>query len=105
VEPLRAWTPTIGISGLDYYGSDLIPGWRESLLVTSLIGETLWRLELLDEGTSLGDFEEILGDEYGRLRDVMVAPDGTVYVATSNRDGRGQAIADDDRILKITPPP
>ena len=103
VEPLRAWTPTIGISGLDYYGSDLIPGWRESLLVTSLIGETLWRLELLDEGTSLGDFEEILGDEYGRLRDVMVAPDGTVYVATSNRDGRGQAIADDDRILKITP--
>ena len=53
VEPLEAWTPTVGISGLDYYGSDRIPAWNGSLLVTSLRGAALWRLELSEDGRSV----------------------------------------------------
>lgn len=103
VEPLEAWTPTVGIAGLDAYEADLIPGWRGSLLATSLRGGTLFRLRLSEDGLRVVEREALLRGEYGRLRDVLVGPDGAVYVATSNRDGRGNPDPEDDRILKITP--
>jgi len=102
VEPLEAWTPTVGISGLDYYGSDRIPGGNGSLLVTSLRGAELWRIQLSEDGRSVVSTDVIYRGDYGRLRDVLVSPDGEVYIATSNEDGRGQPASDDDRILKIT---
>lgn len=97
VEPIVEFTPTVGISGLDVYDSDRIPEWRGSLLYTSLRGGTLFRTD-----PATGRTERLLEGEYGRLRDVLVAPTGEVYVATSNRDGRGRPAADDDRILRIT---
>lgn len=103
VEPLTEYTPTIGISGLAVYESDRIPGWRGSLLYTSLAGEKLLRLVLSADGRSARDQEQILDRQYGRLRDVVVAPDGTLYIATSNRDGRGRPAREDDRIIRITP--
>ena len=45
--------------------------------------------------------EELLKSLYGRLRDVLVAPIGDVYIATSNRDGRGSPARDDDRIIRL----
>jgi aldose sugar dehydrogenase len=38
---------------------------------------------------------------HGRLRDVVMGPDGHLYVTTSNCDGRGDCPADGDRILRI----
>jgi glucose/arabinose dehydrogenase len=98
VEPIAEYTPTIGISGLDFYDVDLITGWRGSLVYTSLRGALLLRTN-----PATGETERLLEGEYGRLRDVLVAPTGAVYVATSNRDGRGRPASDDDRILRITP--
>jgi hypothetical protein len=40
--------------------------------------------------------------EYGRLRDVVEGPDGALYLATSNKDGRGRPNAGDDQLLKLT---
>jgi hypothetical protein len=40
---------------------------------------------------------------FGRLRDVAVAPDGRVFVAVSNRDGRGDPRPGDDRIVEFSP--
>jgi glucose/arabinose dehydrogenase len=102
-EPMSAWTPTVGLSGLDFYGSDLIPGWSQSLLVTSLRGAALFRLKLSADGSEVVERETLFQGEYGRLRDVLVGPGGEVYLATSNRDGRGRPAPEDDRILRITP--
>jgi glucose/arabinose dehydrogenase len=101
--PIRAWTPTVALSGLAFYDAELIPGWNGSLLVTSLRGATLFRLKLSADGREVVERELLFEREYGRLRDVLVGPRGEVYLATSNRDGRGRPAEEDDRILRIAP--
>jgi glucose/arabinose dehydrogenase len=101
VEPIAIWTPTIAPTGADFYMSDRIPGWRGSLLFTSLRAGTLWRLTLSADGTRVTNMERLFVERFGRLRDVLVVPNGDVYLATSNRDGRGSPDRDDDRIIRI----
>jgi len=103
VEPLANWTPTIAPAGADFYVADLIPQWKGSLLFASLKGTALYRLTLSADGQRVTAKETLFAGQYGRLRDVLVAPDGSVYLATSNRDGRGSPAADDDRILRVRP--
>lgn len=77
--------------------------WAGSLLFTGLRGVSLYRLTLdKSDPRKVASFERLFQGEYGRLRDVYEAPDGAIYVLTSNRDGRGQPTADDDRVLKLT---
>ena len=103
IEPVEAWTPTIAVAGADFYDADLIPGWRGSLLVTTLAGRTLLRLTLSGDGSRAVGQESLFRNQFGRLRDVLVGPLGEIYLATSNRDGRGSPTSDDDRILRIVP--
>ena len=103
VEALSAWTPTVGVSGIEVYVSDRIPGWKGSLLITSLVGGALYRLTLSADGLAVTERETLFQGQYGRLRDVLAGPDGAVYLATSNRDGRGRPRGEDDRILKVLP--
>lgn len=103
VEPLAIWTPTIAPAGAAYYHATLIPDWRGSLLFTTLRGAALYRMQLAADGRSVVREERLFHATYGRLRDVLVAPDGTVYLATSNRDGRGSPRGEDDRILRLRP--
>ena len=104
VEPLHSWFPTVGIAGADVYVGDAIEGWDGDLLAVSLRGESLYRVSLSDDGRRAVSAETIVEGDYGRLRDVLAGPDGEVYIATSNRDGRGDAAANDDRILRLTAP-
>jgi glucose/arabinose dehydrogenase len=103
VEPLAEWTPTIAPSGLAYYDASLIPGWRGSLLFTTLKGAALFHLTLSADGRSVTSQERLFENRFGRLRDVMVGPDGIVYLATSNKDGRGTPGPTDDRIIRVRP--
>jgi len=67
----------------------------------SLRGERLWRIPV--EGGRAWRPEALFTSEFGRLRTVVTAPDGSLWVTTSNRDGRGVPVAEDDRILRVVP--
>jgi glucose/arabinose dehydrogenase len=103
VEPLANWTPTIAPAGMDYYNATLIPAWRGSLLFVALKGAALYRMPLSSDGRRITGEEVLLQGQFGRLRDVLVGPYGTVYLGTSNRDGRGSPRSGDDRVLRVTP--
>lgn len=93
VEPLQAWTPTIATCGLDYYNKNRIPQWKNSLLLCTLKGSTLYQLSLNEAGTAISNTVTFLANKYGRLRDVCISPEGKVYVCTSN--------ANNDKIIEI----
>ena len=103
VEPLVAWTPTIAPAGLAYYGASIVPQWTGSLLLATLKGSALVRLALSTDGRAVVAQETLFQGRFGRLRDVLTAPDGSIYLATSNRDGRGNPTAGDDRIVRLRP--
>jgi glucose/arabinose dehydrogenase len=73
-----------------------------ALYVGALRGERLWRVPL--DGAKAGAPQALLDGRFGRLRTVVRAPDGALWVTTSNRDGRGSPSADDDRIIRVEPP-
>lgn len=73
---------------------------RGTLYVAALRGARLWAVPVDAAGRVGVPVAELVGT-YGRLRTVEVAPDGALWVATSNRDGRGTPAAGDDRILRF----
>ncbi|QQL48634.1 PQQ-dependent sugar dehydrogenase [Mucilaginibacter ginkgonis] len=83
-EPIYSWTPTIAPSGIDYYGSDAIPQWKNSLLLAVLKDTELLQLKLSGAGDKIESVNTYYKTTYGRMRDVAVSPDGKVYVITSN---------------------
>jgi glucose/arabinose dehydrogenase len=71
------------------------------LYVGALQGGCVWRMRV--RGTRLGRPVRLLHHRYGRIRTVVRAPDGSLWVTTSNRDGRGDPRPGDDRILRLVP--
>ncbi len=69
----------------------------DALYVAALRGRRLWQVPLSDPGRPTALYE----GEYGRLRTAAKAPDGSLWVLTSNRDGRGEPVEQDDRILRL----
>lgn len=101
--PLVEWTPAIAPASGAFYSGDLFPQWRNNYFVGGLVGSVLLRIEISDEDPKRVVRQERLVTTYGRIREVAQGPDGALYFATSNRDGRGRPAANDDRILRIVP--
>lgn len=77
--------------------------WAGSLVFTGLRGQSLYRLILdANDPCKAASLEVLLQGQYGRLRDVVEGPDGVLYILTSNQDGRGSPMPDDDRVLRLT---
>jgi glucose/arabinose dehydrogenase len=71
------------------------------LWLAALRGTRLWRIDVA--GGRATDPRDFFVGDYGRMRTVEVAPDGRLWVTTSNRDGRGTPGPDDDQILLVKP--
>ena len=71
------------------------------LWLGALRGERLWRVDV--NGQQASNEKAFFVGKYGRLRTVVPAPDGNLWVTTSNRDGRGDPSSEDDRILLVRP--
>lgn len=67
--------------------------------LAALGGQRLWQVPLTAAGA--GAPRAFLRGELGRLRTVVAAPDGSLWLATSNRDGRGSPVPADDRIVRL----
>ncbi len=91
-QPVYYWNPSIGTSGLAFYTGDLFKGWKGNILAGGLAGAVLERLVL--DGDQVVGVEHLLADRGDRVRDVRVAPDGSVYVLTDDADGK---------LLRLTP--
>lgn len=91
------WAP----SGATFVQGETFPQWTGHLLFASLRGTTLWDLNL--NGGGKPELKSVVTGTYGRLRAVFQAPDGTLYLLTNNRDGRGTPQPGDDRVLHIVP--
>lgn len=99
--PVAEFTPAVAPAGCAFYNGDAFPALKGNLLVACLKGECLLRVVL--DGRRVVRTERLLAGQYGRLRDVAIAPDGSIYIAVSNRDGRGDPADADDRILRLAP--
>lgn len=101
--PLAEFTPAIApASGLFYRGS-LFPQFTNSFLFSGLRGEGLFRIEIDEDDFYRISVIDKLNISVGRIRDVVEAPDGSIYFTTSNRDGRGQVRSGDDKVYRIRP--
>lgn len=83
VAPVMHWTPVISPSGMVFYTGTMFDAWRGDLLVGGLTTQELVRLEV--QGRRVTEVERLSLN--ARIRDLMQAPDGSVYVLTDEDSG------------------
>jgi len=76
-QPIVYYTPTIAPSGITFYTGDRYPAWKNNLFVSALAGQQLRRLEI--DGVTVARQEAVF-NQFGRIHDVIVGPDGLLYV-------------------------
>lgn len=94
-QPVYYWDPVIGPSGMAFYDGDAIPEWKGAFLVGGLVSRGLVVLHM--DGDKVSHEERVPLD--ARIRDVKVAPDGTVFAVTEGRGGGESTIL---RLLKAS---
>jgi glucose/arabinose dehydrogenase len=86
-QPIYYWDPSIAPSGLASYQADMFPEWKGDLLVGALKFQLVARLDRDEAGKIVGE-ERMFQGEFGRIRDVEVAPDGSVWLLTDEDNGQ-----------------
>jgi glucose/arabinose dehydrogenase len=99
VSPILVYTPAAAPASGTFYRGSAFPDYRGNFFFGCLRGRRIIRVVL--DGRRVISQEDLLNDQYGRIREVAEGPDGAIYFSTSNRDGRGTAAASDDRILRL----
>lgn len=86
-QPLFYWDPSIAPSGLAVYQGQMFPEWKDDLIVGSLKFALVSRLDRDAGGKIVGE-ERMFEGRFGRIRDINVAPDGSIWLLTDERDGQ-----------------
>jgi glucose/arabinose dehydrogenase len=92
-----AWAsgmPTLATSGATFLAGDAWGPWEGDLIVSTLKEEDLRRFSVSADGAVIYE-ETLLDGRFGRLRAVVIGPDGALYVSTAN--------GNDDRIIRVMP--
>ncbi len=85
IDPVTYWVPSMAPAGISFYTGDRYPGWKDtSLFVGGLVGQRLERLETADGKVT---HQEVIFDQFGRVRDVVQGPDGYLYIAVQDPTG------------------
>lgn len=92
-DPFVIWEPT---SSCSPSGVAITKG---HAYVGALAGRALMRVDLF--GDDKRTKRRFLHDRFGRIRTVALAPDGSLWITTSNRDGRGDPREGEDRVVRI----
>ncbi len=85
-DPLHYWDPSIAPSGMAFYTGDLFPEWRGDLFVGALVMRKLVRLSI--ENEDVVESEDLLTDQDERIRDVLMGPDGALWLLTDSPRGK-----------------
>jgi glucose/arabinose dehydrogenase len=86
-QPLHYWDPSIAPSGLAIYEGAMFPEWEGDILVGALRAQLLSRLDRDENGAIIGE-EQLFEGDLGRIRDIEIAPDGSLLVAIDADPGR-----------------
>ena len=93
IDPILQWsTDTASPSGLAFT--------RDTLFMAALRGKRLWAIYPDPAGATAIASPWFTG-VYGRIRDAIPGPDGSLWIATTNTDQNGTPVEGDDRILQI----
>ena len=84
--PLYYWDPSIAPGAITVYRGAMFPEWDGNLIVAALKFQLLARLERDENGAVVSE-ERLFDGEFGRIRDVIVAPDGALLLLTDEADG------------------
>ena len=85
-QPLFYWDPSIAPGAIAVYRGKMFPEWNGDLLVTALKFKLLSRLSR-DGSGKITERERMFDGEFGRMRDIIVAPDGALLITTDEDDG------------------
>ncbi|MGB1316893.1 MAG: PQQ-dependent sugar dehydrogenase [Flavobacteriales bacterium] len=92
-DPIAIWSEnaTIAPSDLVWYDHPAIPEWDGKMLMTVLKNKHLKEIEVDMAGTSVVGETIWFQNTFQRLRDILVAPDGRVFLATSGNSWANSA--------------
>lgn len=93
--PLLCFNPSLEPSGIAFAFSNKL-GYQNHLIVATLKGSHLRDIDF-DSGS-----QNTILVGYGRIIDLVESEDGSIYVLTSNTDGRALPQQGDDKILRLT---
>lgn len=86
---VHVWVPSIGVSGMTYYGGDKFPEWKGNVFAGGMSGELLARFTV---NGPQAEMAEVVVRRQGRIRDVRQGPDGYLYLAIEDRGGKPTSV-------------
>ena len=101
ISPLLEYSPACAPGSAMFYNGTVFPAFKGNFFFGCLRGGRITRVVM--NGRDVVSQENLLEGNLGRIREMEEGPDGYIYFSTSNRDGRGTATKDDDRIMRIVP--